>query len=144
MKFRSRDTATHDDSVVIDMTSLVDVLFVLVLFFVVSTTFSNFSEMEVNLPSVKPNSSKSEVPPVEAEISISATGVIEVRGRKLAKPDEIPAIIKQDGKPNSAIPVLIKADKKVFHGIVIGVLDELKRSGFEQVAIATEAANSGE
>lgn len=143
MKFRS-ESGTTEESVTIDLTSLVDVLFVLVLFFVVSTTFSNYSEMEVNLPSVKPNATKSDTPPVEAEINISAAGVIDVRGRKLSKPEEIPGIIKQEGKPNSAVPVLIKADKKVAHGIVIGVLDELKRGGFEQVAIATEAANSGE
>jgi biopolymer transport protein ExbD len=138
MKFRSY-SGDQEESVIIDLTSLVDVLFVLVLFFVVSTTFSTYSELEVNLPSVKPNQSKSDTPPVEAEINISATGVMDVRGRKVLKADEIPALIKQQGKENSAVPVLIKADRKVAHGIVIGVLDELKRGGFEQVAIATEA-----
>lgn len=141
MKFRS-DTTANDDSVTIDLTSLVDVLFVLVLFFVVSTTFSSISELEVNLPSAKTNQTKTDTPPVEAEINISAAGLIDVRGKKISRPEEIPGLIKQQGKANSAIPVLIKADKKVAHGIVIGVLDELKRGGFEQVAIATEAAGS--
>ena len=137
MKFQSKN-AENEDSVTIDLTSLVDVLFVLVLFFVVSTTFSNYSEMEVNLPGVKQNN-QPQANAVEAEISISATGVIDIRGKKITRNEEIPAAIQQRGKANSTVPVLIKADKKVAHGVVIGVLDELKRSGFEQVAIATEA-----
>lgn len=141
MKFKKHG-GDSEDSVVIDLTALVDVLFVLVLFFVVSTTFSSTSEMEVNLPSVK-QSSHTEQTAAEAEINISAAGIIDVRGKKIAHNEEIPAAIHQDGKANSVIPVLIKADKKVSHGVVIGVLDELKRNGFEQVAIATDSSGTG-
>lgn len=153
----SSDLSTEEDSVAIDLTSLIDVLFVLLLFFMVATTFTDVRSVSVNLPSA----SAQAVQPVKKDLSVTVAidGTVSLTGpgpkderkvaltelrpllAELAQPREAPATTA--GSPGAPIPtelsLVVNADTKVEHGSVVAVLDAAKSAGIKKIAIATKA-----
>jgi biopolymer transport protein ExbD len=140
------DPVPEENSVFIDLTSMIDVLFVLVLFFMVTTTFSDTSSIALDLPSA----SKQAVAPVKKDLSVAITqdGKIYLNSDQehSGKPISLEtleqdlAALKKDG---TELTLVVKADKQVEHGTVVSVMDKAKNAGIEKIAIAAnvQAAN---
>jgi len=138
MNFDS-DTTSDDQSTGIDLTSMIDVLFVLVLFFMVTTTFADTSSIDVNLPAASAKSSKIEKKDVT--VALTEDGKIYVNEnagarRELALSDLTPELKRLEAS-GADLSILLRADKKVEHGTVVAVLDHAKEAGIEKIAIAT-------
>ncbi|QAR32928.1 biopolymer transporter ExbD [Geovibrio thiophilus] len=131
MKF-SRDD--RKQSLDINITPLIDVVFLLLIFFMVSTSFIVSSSIDVDLPKAKGD-------PVEVKknirISINSEGGIHING-VLYPDDKVAGILDSLKNESAEATVVIEADKSATHGKVVFVMDAARKTGFEKFAIAVE------
>ena len=135
MKFphRSKKSAKFD------LTPLIDVVFLLLIFFMLTTTFVNLeNRVKVNLPS-------GDFAAAEASeniiVTITENNTIYLNG-KLIDPLKLTESVAEKIKEESERTVILEADKNVLHGKVIRVMDLLKKGGAERIAIATQPAEN--
>jgi len=131
MKFRD-DKKTR--SVDINLTPLIDVVFLLLIFFMVSTTFIYTDSLKVNLPKAKGENVEVKK---NINIVISQNGSININGNRVSKAG-LSRKLNELHKTMPDATVILQADKKSAHGDVVYVMDYCKRAGFEKLAIATE------
>lgn len=135
----------HDDNIEINVTSLIDVVLLLLIFFMVSTTFLNPEHINLTLPSASRNSEQKEAPgPVD--VTIDREGRYFVNGKALLSTRE--SALRQ-GMTEAAAGqeeprVLIHADANTTHQSVITVLDVARQLGWVHVSFATEVRPEGE
>jgi biopolymer transport protein ExbD len=133
MQFRR----SRRDDARIEITPLVDMVFLLLIFFMLSTTFIVSPGIKVNLPqssAEKVTQEKNEVQVVITEDNKVFVESIFVDGGELEQ--RLVGAARHD--PQTL--VIIKADAKAFHGKVVEVMDIAKQSGLNRMAIATQPA----
>ncbi len=127
----------HREDPEINLISLIDVLLVLLIFFMVSTTFEQEGRIKVQLPQATqiPQPRGSHEPVV---ITVTAEGGYRVNDRSLinASPDTLrAALLKEAGTDRG--PLTIRADARSTHQAVVTAMDVAGRLGFSQLNIAT-------
>jgi len=130
MNFRRKERETSQ----LDMTPLVDVVFNLLIFFMLSTTFVTTPGIKINLPEA--SSKELKVQEKEVRIALTKKGKIYLN-RKLVTLDDVRKILKQKARINPKMLVIIQADEQVTHGKVVQIMDIAKSSGLNKLAIAT-------
>ena len=126
----------EEDNFAMEMTPLIDVVFLLIIFFMVSTVFVDFSRrMEINLPSSK--SSIIDEKPKTLEIEMSKDKKIFLAGKPITVLGLEQALKKLDvkGRKQTAI---IKADKFLPYGEVIQVMGLLQKAGIPDISVAVK------
>lgn len=118
----------------INVTSLVDIIFNLLIFFMLTTSFSQSSGLEVELPSAA--ASDAQVQSRDLVVALTRDGHTVVEGKSLS-PDELSDRIRSLKDQDPRATVIVQADREVSHGRVVEVLDAAKSAGLKSVAIAT-------
>ena len=133
MNFRRR----RDDEAGINLTPLIDVVFLLLIFFMVSTTFERHGDIQLQLPSADREPARAEQPWID--ILIDAAGTYYVDGQELVnrRPETLRRMLEQVLGERAGDPVLIRADANVAHQSVVTALDVVGRLGVTSVSIAT-------
>lgn len=133
----------HNDSNAgpkLNMTSLIDVVFLLLIFFMVTTTFEKQAKLKITLPEAtqKVNTQTKE----QIIISINEKGSIYINNNELlsSKYDSIAGSLKQILKGDEKPPIVIRADANAAHKYVVTVMDVLADMDFTSVSIATTPA----
>ncbi len=123
--------------VTVDITPLVDVVFLMLIFFMVSTSFKVASSLKLELPASHSRQQLNDVK--EVVISIDAKGRFYVGDERVADDDLRQRILKvTKGDPN--MRVVLRADAEARHKRVVRVLDVLRQLGMGKVSIATVQA----
>jgi biopolymer transport protein ExbD len=130
MKF-SRDEKKHPE---INVTPLIDIVFILLIFLMVSTSFNFTNSIDVNLPAAKGD----EKPIVEnIRVVMTKDGLITVNDQTVQIAEVEPVLTKyKETAPDAT--VVIEADKEVAHGQVVTVMDASRKAGYQKFAIAVE------
>ncbi|CAM3640141.1 ExbD/TolR family protein [Parendozoicomonas haliclonae] len=133
MKFRRQPVA----EVSVNLTPLIDVVFLLLIFFMVSTTFTKETRLEVDLPEASASASVQEKR--EITIEISQTGVFAVAEQVLpgSSLEVVKAAISRASAGNTEIPLVISADAKTPHESVVTAMEAAGALGFSKLSIAT-------
>lgn len=113
----------------ITLAPLVDVVFLLLIFFMVSTTFQVQPGLEVNLPH---SSTTTEVQSEPWIITIKSNGNLYLDNEQVSLAD-----LKEQIVDTQQRGVILKADRQVPHGAVVSVLDQVKQAGISVVDIST-------
>ena len=123
----------------INLTPLIDVVFLLLIFFMVTTTFTRETRMLITLPEADGEALVSEQQ-VVLELVVSRDGSYSVNGQNLINGDikTIMAALKEASEGNKDIPLMITADAQSTHQAVITAMDAAGRLGFETLNIATQ------
>lgn len=117
----------------INITPLIDVLFILLIFFMVSSSFIEQPGMKLELPTIKSNES---VRVENLVMTISRQGSLML-GDDPVSLDNLSNVIK-DMIPNITEKTLVlKADKDTSHGLIVKIMDIAKRSGLKKIVIGT-------
>ena len=121
----------------VDITPLIDVVFILLLFFMVTTSFDRDTNLLINLPAAN-GQSVSEVP-FQIDIQIDRSGTYAVNGNPLSdrSVETVTSAIEVLAAGDMTIPITISADANTTHQAVVTVLDAVARLGFSRVNIAT-------
>ena len=127
------------------MTSLIDVVLLLLIFFMVSTSFVKQSQITINLPEAE-SASIVEEAPEQIDIMISETGVFMVNGRELInnRPATIRNALQKVSRSDNTLPLTISADANARHQHVVTAMDVAGRLGFVRISIATVNEPDGE
>jgi biopolymer transport protein ExbD len=120
------------------MTSLIDVVLLLLIFFMVSTSFVKQSQIAISLPEAESASIVEEVPE-QIDIMITETGIYLINGRELinSRPETIRNALQKVSGGSTSLPLTISADANAKHQDVVTAMDVAGRLGFVQVSIAT-------
>lgn len=120
----------------IDIAPLVDVVFLLVIFFAVSTTFLETSGLKLDLPTSTATATRE---PRELTVYVAADGRITFEGREVALVDLEPALESALEGTDSKV-VVLRADAGTPHGKVVEVMDASRAAGAEGLTVATRPA----
>jgi len=122
----------------VNLTSLIDVVLLLLIFFMVSTSFVKQSQITLSLPEAESAAIVEEIPD-QIDIMITETGTYLINGRELInnRPETIRNAIQKVSGGNSSLPLTISADANAKHQYVVTAMDVVGRLGFVQVSIAT-------
>jgi biopolymer transport protein ExbD len=120
------------------MTSLIDVVLLLLIFFMVSTSFVKQSQITISLPQADSAAVVEEVPD-QIDIMITETGSFLVNGRELinSRVETIRNALQKVSGGNSYLPLTISADANAKHQDVVTAMDVAGRLGFTRISIAT-------
>lgn len=123
----------------ISLTGLIDVVFLLLIFFMVSTTFEHQAVLKVDLPEAK-NVSTPEDQPNSFELVIDQNGQFYLNDRQLVdgKPATLRAAFIEAAGEDRNIPVILRADAETPHHFVVTAMDITAQLGFSRLSIATE------
>ena len=135
MKFRRR---THEEPE-INLIPFIDVLLVVLIFLMLSTTYSRYSELQINLPTADAERLKQR--PDEILVSVTAEGRYLVNHKALeGRSVELLAaeLRAAPGASQAASVVVVSADAMAAHQSVINVLDAARRAGLPRLTFATQ------
>lgn len=126
------------EEVSVNLTPLIDVVFLLLIFFMVSTTFTKESHLEIDLPQSSADPAKPSVK--EIEVIINAAGEFSVNDRALVnnQEDTLKKAVEKLSNGDTKIPFIITADAKTAHEFVVRVMDVAGQLGFVQLSITTQ------
>ena len=138
MKFRRKQRENVD----INLASLIDVVFILLLFFVVTTTFTRETQLRVELPQAVSGSPAEDQQTKQLDIAISADGAFSVNNQLLPKNDLASVIeaLQKASAGDTNLPLSISADGKTPHQSVITAMDAAGKLGFTQLRMTTVEA----
>jgi biopolymer transport protein ExbD len=132
MKFR-RSLTDAEESSEINMSPLIDMVFILLIFFIVTTTFVEESGVEVDKPSA---ASASRLDKNSIILAITAQGQVVYGGKEIGVGGVRPLVTRLcDRDP---MPVIVQTDKTTPAGLLMRVVDEAKLGKAKNVSIATE------
>jgi biopolymer transport protein ExbD len=130
---RSRRRTSPD----VNITPLIDVVFLLVIFFMVSTTFDRYSEIRIELPDA--NADKAQVDTEFIDLTIDREGRYYVERREVVNTsvDTLRRALKKALGERTDVPVVISADARTPHQSVISAMEAARRAGLLRVSFAT-------
>lgn len=139
MKFRHQ----RPEEVSVNITPLIDVVFILLIFFMISTTFKKESHIELSLP--KASSELAQNKQEKIEIIIGAQGAYAVNGMALLNND-VGTLKRAINKvsTDTQLRVIISADAQAPHQAVVSAMDVAGQLGFSRLSITTLRENSSE
>ncbi|BFM20468.1 ExbD/TolR family protein [Gilvimarinus japonicus] len=133
MQFRRQPR--EEDS--INLTPLIDVVFLLLIFFMVSTTFTKETHLEIDLPEAVGEAANNAEDPLE--IIINAAGEYAVNGQSLvnSKAATLRSALTEVGGGDTSQALIITADAKAPHESVVRAMDSAGQLGFVNMSITT-------
>lgn len=127
---RRRSVEASADSNEVNLTPMLDVVFIMLIFFIVTTSFIKESGIEIERPE---SSAASPRPDAQVLVAVTPEGAVWVDGKPVDVHrigQEVAGMLSDDGS------VVIQADRESTTGLLIEVMDRLKQAGIEQVAVA--------
>jgi biopolymer transport protein ExbD len=130
----------HREELEINLIPMIDVLLVILIFLMITTTYSKFSGLEINLPTADAPQNKEQ--PNEINVLVTAAGDITVNKTPLAGRDieAIAAAMKRLASSAKEPVVIINADAKATHQRVIDVMQAAQQAGLSHISFATQQA----
>ncbi len=122
----------------ISTAGLADIVFLLLIFFMVSTTFTRETQLEIDLPEAEGTEAERETDRVEVEIS--ADGVYSINGQRLdgVERQALSERIQGVAEGNTDLPFIITADADARHELVVRAMDVAGSLGFTGLSISTQ------
>jgi biopolymer transport protein ExbD len=129
----------------INLTPLIDVVFLLLIFFMVSTTFKDEARLRVQLPEAQGEEIPSEEPEM-IRLVIDRTGSFNVDDRAVLdrKTKTLVEVLKERLGERESLPVLIQADAETPHQAVMTALDAASQAGLVRIAFAATRASQAD
>lgn len=135
---RFRDaSADNETETTIDMSPLIDCVFILLIFFIVTTTFVEETGVEVDKPQA---ATASQLEKTSILIALTNKGEIVYGGREIGIAGVQPLVKRMLQKED--VPVILQADTKAETGLLVRIIDECKLAGAVKVSLATKPGSS--
>lgn len=130
----------HRENPEINLIPLIDVLLVILIFLMVTTTYARFSELQINLPQAEGETAKEQ--PAKIEVNIDTAGNYAVNNAKLpaAGVEQLAEALTRAANGAKEPVVVISADGGASHQSVIRVMDAARRVGYGRVTFVTQVS----
>ncbi len=135
MKFQRRQSQEEPE---INLIPMIDVLLVVLIFLMVTTTYAKFSELQINLPQATGDVSKEK--PAQITVSVDAVGNYQVNDTAInfSNVSNLAQTLKQAAKGSADTVIIINADAKATHQSVINVMEAGREAGLTRITFATQ------
>jgi biopolymer transport protein ExbD len=140
MNFRK---GRHREDPEINLIPFIDVLLVILIFLMVSTTYSKFTELQITLPTA--DAQKAEDKPFELNVTVDAKGNYTINNEPVSFRDvaglaqSMKNVADKSGQPADKSPVVIvNADQFAMHQMVINVMEAARIAGYEKLTFAAQ------
>ena len=126
----------------INLIPFIDILLVVLIFLMISTTYSKFTQLQVNLPVADANAQKNN--PKEVVVSISADGRFAVNNELIESGtvEGITRVLAQAAQDSREVVIIISADAAATHQSVINVMEAARRAGLVRITFAPQQSGS--
>ena len=123
----------------INLIPLIDVLLVIIIFLMLTTTYAKFSGLEINLPTA--DASKQAEQPNEVSVAVTATGQVLINKAPLAATDvaSISEALRRAAGDAKDPVIVINADAKATHQSVVDIMQAAQSAGYPHISFATQA-----
>jgi biopolymer transport protein ExbD len=121
-----------DEEAQIDMTPMLDIVFIMLIFFIVTTSFIKPSGLDYNKPEASQATTQKSA---NIFIGVSKTGVIKMENRQVDI-ERVTANVERMLAESPEAAVLIEADKEAQHGLVVKVMDNVKKAGIDKISVS--------
>lgn len=131
-----------NQEVSVNLTPLIDVVFLLLIFFMVSTTFTEESHLSIDLP--KAENADSQEQPKLIDITITAEGEFSINGQSLLNTqlDTLRRALHKVAEGDLSRPLAITADARTPHQAVVTAMDAAGQVGFVHLSITTQESGN--
>ena len=136
MNFRRGNSQDEPE---INLIPLIDVLLVIIIFLMLTTTYARYSGLEINLPTA--DAEKQSEQPNEINVAIAANGQVMINKSPLAATDvgSISTALRRAGGDAKEPIIVINADAKATHQSVVDVMQAAQAAGYPHISFATQA-----
>lgn len=139
MNFRRR----HQEEPEINLIPFIDVLLVILIFLMLSTTYSKFTELQLKLPVADADVQRDY--PKELIVAVSADGAYSINKQAVAarSTEALSMALIENAKAGKDTVIIISADASARHQAVVTVMEAARRSGMNQITFATQSSGNG-
>ncbi|MFH1037128.1 MAG: biopolymer transporter ExbD [PVC group bacterium] len=120
--------------IVINITSLIDVIFLLLIFFLVTTTFSEQPSLKIDLPRATTSGTGHQE---ELVLAVTREGNFYLDQKSVTR-DELPGLLADAVRSRKEPSLVLKADRQVSYGLIVELMDISRRVGLEKIVALTE------
>jgi len=124
----------EEEEVRLNLTPMIDAVFLLLIFFMVTTVFTHSQQLVIELPEA---ANYDRLKERKLNVAISPAGEIEINGQLVAMGD-LQQVLDVEKRRATATSLIIKADAKAQHGYVLDVMEIANAAGVERVSVETE------
>ena len=130
----------HDEPE-INLIPLIDVLLVIIIFLMLTTTYAKFSGLEINLPTADAGSQAGQ--PNEVSVAITASGQVLINKVPLVVADvkAISDALRRAAGDRPDPVIVINADAKATHQSVVDIMQAAQTAGYPHISFATQSPN---
>ena len=119
--------------IVINVTSLIDVIFLLLIFFLVTSTFSEQPALKIELPRATTSGSGNND---EMVLAVSRNGNLYLDQREITR-SELPGLLAGAARKSNDSALVLRADREVSYGLIVEIMDISRRVGLERIVALT-------
>jgi len=131
------------DELTLNLTPLIDVVFLLLIFFMVSTSFTRDTQIALSLPTADGESSEKSTDLVEINIDINGNYFVNGQGLVNNQKGTLIKALKQIAGVDKTKPIIISSDAKTSYQNVITAMDAAGQAGYNNLSLATRKGNDG-
>ena len=122
----------------INLIPMIDVLLVILIFMMVTTSYAKFSELQINLPEAGGKTSDTKANLINVAVDSSEHYAINNQGLSYTGVDALAASLKEAAGAQTDPTIVINADAKATHQSVINVMEAARRAGFGRITFTTQ------
>jgi biopolymer transport protein ExbD len=140
--FPKNQRESSENAPEINLIPFIDVLLVILIFLMISTTFTKYQELSITLPTADGATAKSK--PRDIYVAISSDGRVAIDGKRVMREQMSQVLEKaasQSGSTNNGPSIIIAADGKAPHQAVMLVMEAARNSNLANVVFATQSSN---
>ncbi len=122
----------------INLIPMIDVLLVILIFMMVTTSYAKFSELQINLPQADGQTSGAKTNIITIAVDASEHYAINNQGFPYTGIDALAASLKKAAGTQTDPTIVIDADAKATHQSVINIMEAARRAGYERITFTTQ------
>ena len=128
----------RSDDIELNFIPLIDVLLVVIIFLMVTTTFAKLSEIIVNLPVAEESSAKEKAKPINIMITEDGRFVVNDKLMESVLIDDMAEVLKGIAEGKEDTSVIISADANARHQSIINVMEAARKANLSKIAFTTK------
>ncbi|MBS1155675.1 MAG: biopolymer transporter ExbD [Proteobacteria bacterium] len=125
----------------INFVPLIDVLLVILIFLMASTTYSRFAELKINLPTAEAEKSAEQKQTIQVAVSANGQYAVNETPTTFSSAEEFALVLRRAAGSNPDPMVVVNADAQATHQSVVNVMEAARAAGYGKLTFATQ--NSG-
>ncbi|WP_410499007.1 ExbD/TolR family protein [Chitinibacter sp. S2-10] len=137
MKFRKGRGRVEPE---INFIPLIDVLLVILIFLMATTTYSKFAELKINLPTAEAEKQVEQTKTIQIAVSANGQYAINSETAVFGSPDEFAVLLRRAAAGDPEPMIVINADAQASHQAVVNVMEAARTAGYGKLTFATQTA----